>query len=247
MEAQVRFTDQQVTAMLAEYVDRYLSPSELGKRYNMSTAAAKCMLKGLTYGHVPRPAGFVYPRPRRDNRRREMDDATWRAWQRERLQAYVDQRLTREQFAVLCEVKPSMAGRILSGKGWHGVERPAGFEYPWPEHKQALQGRKLSEEQVKAIFELYWHSDYTPNRVAAIFGLPGNLIRDLFAGRSYREIPRPWTGKVPKRQQIQARQAKSYVARWSYRDVHAARGSRQSSSPGTGDSGQPAAESTGRD
>lgn len=243
----MRFTDEQVATMLAEYVSLNLCPSELGKRYRMSTAAAKCMLKGLTYGHVPRPPGFVYPRRRPTSRRRDMDLASWRAWQKERLQVYVNQRLTRDQFAALCDVKPCMAGRILRGESWPGVERPAGFEYPWPEHRQTMLGRKLSEEQVKAIFQLYWNSDYTPNRVAAIFGLPSNLIRDLFAGRSYREIPRPWSGKVPKRKQIQARQAKSYVARWSYRDVHTARGSRQSSSPGTGDSGQSAAESAGRD
>ena len=56
-------------------------------------------------------------------------------WRRTCLEIYVRERMSPQQFAALIGRDISNAYFILNGLGWKQVDRPEGFQYPWPERE----------------------------------------------------------------------------------------------------------------
>jgi hypothetical protein len=117
----MRYDDWQIEEMLAYYVRYKAKPSTIARKWGMTLAAARCILKGVTYGHVQRPEGFEYPFPRRPQKKLDP-----RAIQ-EGLQLFWENGWTAHRLAEHLGCLPGSAWQIVVGKTYLDVPRP------WPD------------------------------------------------------------------------------------------------------------------
>lgn len=119
------------TEALQECWDNQWTVRECAEHIGVSKAQMYDILLGHSWVLVPRPAGWVYPFPRVAEAK-----AKRRTIQREKqayyLNEYVRKRMGLTTFARTVGVARFTAWTILSGKKWKSVERPEGFQYPWP-------------------------------------------------------------------------------------------------------------------
>lgn len=193
----MRFTDEQVTAMLVDYVEGGLSANAFAKRNGLTLAAAKCLLKGMTYAHVPRPPGFAYPWPKvRQLQLKQRwywsTEPAKRTEQRaELLRIYVQRRMTAAQFAHRARISRDTARLVLNGHAWREVPRPDGFEYPWPEAKSRSNKRKFTTKTVEEALRLHHVNKWSNRQLARHLGIGINTARNMIIGKTYPEAGRP--------------------------------------------------------
>jgi hypothetical protein len=117
------------TEALRECWDQQMTPQDFAEYVGVCQDHALAILRGRGWPTIPRPEGYVFPFPSYGRR-----DAKWRA---ERLQEYVDRRMTVEQFAEHIGMKIITAKYVLRGYAWRSIPRPEGFAYPWPVEGEA--------------------------------------------------------------------------------------------------------------
>ena len=193
----MRFTDAQVSAMLTDYVEERMTLQQFARRFKLGNAAAKCLLKGLSYPHVPRPGGFAYPwhgtkgQPRRVVPWKGLSPKERHQRRYDLLCAYVAKRMGTAAFSRLAGVCRSTALLVLSGRAWRNVERPPGFAYPWPERADHYPHRKLTVQQVEAALELRQEYGWSTRLLAQHLGVGKSAANDIVKGRTYLEAGRP--------------------------------------------------------
>jgi len=193
----MRFTDEQVSAMLTDYVEGGLSANAFAKRNGLTLAAAKCLLKGTTYAQATRPPGFAYPWPKvRQLQLKQRwywsSDPAKRTEQRaELLRIYVARRMTAAQFASRARISRDTARLVLNGHAWPEVERPEGFMYPWSENTVRTNKRKHTAEAVEEALRLHFIYGWSNRQLAAHLGIGVNSARNIIIGATYKEAGRP--------------------------------------------------------
>ena len=94
-------------------------------------------------------------------------------WKRECLEDYVRERMTPHEFAEHIGVSKNRVYYILSGKEWKTVERPEGFQYPWPE-REKLGSRSSFQRRVQeydAAIRLREENGWTMIQLADYLGV----------------------------------------------------------------------------
>jgi DNA-binding XRE family transcriptional regulator len=189
-----RFTDDQVREMLSEYVRRRMSVRTFMRTYGMGASSVKCMLKGVTYAHIERPEGFVFPWPPRVRKPRKLRKFYRRSvkTQTRLLGQYVEQRMSLAEFAKSARINVEYARDILLGWYWAKAPRPEGFRYPWPEHEIKMRDlRSLTSEQVQEALVRRETEKLSQREMAEWLGVSRGSIRCILSGVTYREVARP--------------------------------------------------------
>lgn len=229
-------TDEKVVEILADYVAHRRCVSDLALRHRLSVADAKALLKGRTFAHIQRPKGFHYPWPAKWNRYELSTPEEWRAECEGLLRRYVEERWCVLRFADEAKVGIRQAQRILRGREWRTIPRPEGFEYPYPEHFRGNGRRKLTFQQLEEGLRLFYTRNWCVQQLADHLGITRPGASQIVRGKSYPEVPRPWSRLT--RAELYDR---SMVARWKSRrsqdDVHATGRGSEGSAAGTGAEG----------
>jgi hypothetical protein len=185
-----RFSDDQVRKMLAEYVNQRLSYTAFAKHFNMGIPAARCLLKGVTYGHVERPAGFAFPWPRKKSapkpRKPKKPPAVRHTPERKmRLLAdHVRYRWTVSEFARHAGFSKDAAKKVLSGQDWTEIPRPFGFSYP--RHRRLTHADLCAQLLARYVKERLSLAQFA--RLARICDQHAGAV---LRGLEWRDIPRP--------------------------------------------------------
>ena len=115
---------------LRECWEKKLTPRQCAEYIGVTRAMVYAIFAGREWKAIPRPEGFVYPFP--GVLRQEPKPTTEKAHY---LAEYVRLRQTPAEFAEMLGIKIPSAYRILLGFAWKEVERPPGFQYPWPDRR----------------------------------------------------------------------------------------------------------------
>lgn len=107
---------------------------------------------------------------------------------REALKTYVQLRLDIKAFAHILDVSEATARSLLKGRSWRHIHRPAGFQYPWPEHGRVI--RRRTEEEVKEALLQYQEKNWTITRLAQELTCTPQMAKRLVEGWLFKGIKR---------------------------------------------------------
>lgn len=107
------------------------------------------------------------------------------------LQDYVAERWSYREVAVRLGVTPAYAHRILSGHAHKDVQRPEGFQFPWPEHSPEKTIGRVSDTHILEAYELYEKHLWSITDFANYLGITYNNARAIFNGLSHKNLKRP--------------------------------------------------------
>ena len=119
------------------------------------------------------------------------------AEKRQKLEDYVRERMSPQEFARHLDVSTATAYSILNGKTWTTIERPPGFLHPWPDAKRNVYRRpiQMDGEQDRAwrasCFDDYVAERMSPKTFAEHVGIGMSHAYEVLAGKAWRDVPRP--------------------------------------------------------
>jgi hypothetical protein len=114
-------------------------------------------------------------------------------------QLYVDHHWSSVQFAAHLGIPQITADSILRGRTRKYLDRPPGFQYPWPDAATMNRrvgddhgGAKVTSEQILAVFEQIVDGTLTDMQaVQRALGVARGAAYAIAAGRSWGHLPRP--------------------------------------------------------
>ena len=235
MASRTNLTDEMVETALQYYVEMSLDVKTFAEMLSITQPAARLILQGVSWKHVPRPAGFAYTW--REKRTRPPVQATTlegvlaenEAWaedqkrqkkerQDKRQQKYIEEQaakgievcqkmtdqeleaafvrfveenMTLEQFAELCDIAVRYALELLTGKRRPKVKRPPALVAP--DRKQKVKTAYVREQEtwVQLALELYMQENWSTEQFASFLGVTRQQGCEILLGQSYADVPRP--------------------------------------------------------
>ncbi len=235
MASRTNLTDEMVETALQYYVEMSLDVKTFAEMLSITQAAARTILQGVSWKHIPRPEGFSYTwrekrtRPpvqattlegvlaeneawaedqkqkrkeRQDRRRQKYSEeqaakgieVTQQMTDQELEAAFVrfvEEKMTVEQFATMCDVAVRYAGELLTGKRRPKVKRPAALVTPDKKQKVKTAYMRQKETWVQLALELYTQEKWSTEQFAEFLGVTRQQGCEILLGQCYPDVPRP--------------------------------------------------------
>lgn len=181
---------------LTLYGQKLITIEGLAVMWRCSHTAASAVVKGRTQPEQARPARATANGREGDHHHAAVcsDDALRAAFQ-----LYVDNHWSSVQFAAHLGIPQITADSILRGRTRKYLDRPPGFQYPWPD--AATMNRRVGEdhgcakvtsEQILAVFDQIVDGTLTDMQaVQRTLGVARGPAYAIVAGRSWGHLPRP--------------------------------------------------------
>lgn len=191
MAKRTELTDEQVERAFRTYVRKQMSLQDFAEMLNLSPVAASHLLRGLSWRHVRRPDGFVYPPPwQKPKTMYALTDAHIE----EALNRYIELNWTIEDLAQDLDVPLPMLHRILRGESHKTVKIPENFVL--------RTAKDVHDRKVEEALKIFYQENWTQKQLAQHLGISHQAVSRMLKGDSYPDIRRPkvwWDQQVKKK------------------------------------------------